>query len=224
MEPSDLLDYYRRRAGEYERVYDKPERQADLARLTSLVRSAATDHDVLEVACGTGYWTERLAPSARSVVAVDACPEVLAVAQRKPYPGQCVRFARGDAYALNDDVAIGSAAPFTAAIAAFWWSHVPRARIPAFVRSLHGCLSPGAVVWICDNRYVAGSSTPVLHTDAEGNTYQRRRLGDGSAHVVLKNFPTARELRASVADVASEVEVEQLEYYWILRYVFNGDA
>jgi SAM-dependent methyltransferase len=34
--------------------------------------------DVLELAAGTGWWTARLAPHARSVTAVDAAPEALA--------------------------------------------------------------------------------------------------------------------------------------------------
>jgi len=45
-----------------------------------------------------------------------------------------------------------------------------------------------------DNRYVEGSSTPISRRDAQGNTYQARKLDNGSAHEVLKNFPTEREL------------------------------
>ncbi len=232
MEPSKLLEYYSRRAREYERVYDKPERQRDLGHLARSVEAEVSGHDVLEVACGTGYWTERYAHAARSVLGVDNSAEVLAVAESKTYPPRRVRFVRGDAYALDDALddaaadalAVVPTAPCTAAVAAFWWSHVPNARRSTFLRSLHGCLSPGAVVWICDNRYVEGSSTPVSHADAAGNTYQRRRLSDGSEHVVLKNFPTAAELRASVAGAASEVEVEHLEYFWILRYVLKRSS
>ncbi|MEM6990178.1 MAG: class I SAM-dependent methyltransferase [Myxococcota bacterium] len=216
---SNLLEYYGRRAREFERVYDKPERQRDLARLARSVEAELSGRDVLEVACGTGYWTERYAHAARSVLAVDASTEVLALAESKTFPPGRVRFARGDAYALGNDGVVGSAAPFDAAVAAFWWSHVPKQRVCAFLRSLHRCLCPGAVVWICDNRYVEASSTPVSHTDAAGNTYQRRQLDDGSEHVVLKNFPAASELRGSMSGVAAEVRVEELEYYWVLRYV-----
>lgn len=50
-----LLEYYRRRAAEYEKVYDKPERQADLRRLRAVVPAYFSQRRVLEVACGTGY-------------------------------------------------------------------------------------------------------------------------------------------------------------------------
>jgi len=213
-----MLEYYSRRAHEYERVYDKPERQADLTQLARLVRAVTRDRRVLEVACGTGYWTERYAPSARSVLGVDASSDVLAVARHKTYPPGRVRFAIADAYALEECSAIRAATPFDTAVIAFWWSHVPNTRLPAFMASLHTCLSPGSVVWIVDNRFVEGSSTPLSHADPTGNTYQRRRLDDGSEHIVLKSFPTQGDLEAAIGNSASHLRAETLDYFWVARY------
>jgi demethylmenaquinone methyltransferase/2-methoxy-6-polyprenyl-1,4-benzoquinol methylase len=75
-----LADYYAARVTEYEQVYAKPERQADLARLRLVVAEFARERRVLEVACGTGYWTVELARTAKSVVATDIGEAVLAVA------------------------------------------------------------------------------------------------------------------------------------------------
>jgi demethylmenaquinone methyltransferase/2-methoxy-6-polyprenyl-1,4-benzoquinol methylase len=69
-----------------------------------------------------------------------------------------------------------------------------------------------------DNVYVEGSSTPISRVDQHGDTYQMRRLDDGSGHEVLKNFPTESALRAAVEGFAAEVRVEFLQYYWILSY------
>ena len=69
-----------------------------------------------------------------------------------------------------------------------------------------------------DNRYVEGSSTPVSRVDDEGNSYQQRRLEDGSVHEVLKNFPSRDELRSAVASLAQEIEVVELTYFWLMRY------
>lgn len=212
MSEQPLVDYYARRAAEYEEIYHKPERQADLAALKAHVRQVLAGSDVLEVACGTGYWTEVLAPVCASILATDAAEEVLAVARSKAYPPGRVRFARADAY--DPDVPGG----FTAGFAGFWWSHVPRQRLPAFLDAFHRRLAPGACVCFIDNRYVEGSSTPLAGADAEGNTYQERRLRDGSVHRVLKNFPTAAELEAAVAGRAAGVEVTAFAYYWCLRY------
>ena len=210
MEPSDLVEYYRRRAGEYEAIFAKPERQADLARLRELIPERLHGARVLELACGTGYWTQVIAPAAASVLATDLAEEPMRIAQSKRYPPN-VEFRIADAYALQG---LGR---FEAAFAGFWWSHVPRGRIEAFLASLHGCLQRGARVLFMDNLYVGGSSTPISSLDAEGNSYQLRTLGDAQVRV-LKNFPGEAELRTRLSPYATELWYTQLEYYWLLEY------
>ena len=109
-----------------------------------------------------------------------------------------------------------------ASTAAFWFSHVPRTRTQEFLDGVHRVLAPGAKVVLLDNRFVGGSSTPVAEQDDEGNTYQLRRLGDGSTHRVLKNFPSEPELRAAVAGSAGEVRFHEWPYFWALDYVVSA--
>jgi SAM-dependent methyltransferase len=205
-----LEGYYARRAAEYEKIFEKPERQADLARMRGDIPPLFEGRRVLEIACGTGYWTPLIAARAASVVALDYNEETLSIARTKAYPKGNVTFVRGDAYALPE-----WKPKLSACYAGFWWSHVPLSRLDAFLRGLHERLEPGAVVAFMDNRYVEGSSTPLSRRDAEGNTYQTRRLADGSTHEVLKNFPTPRELREHLG---AEVRVTEYEYYWIASY------
>jgi ubiquinone/menaquinone biosynthesis C-methylase UbiE len=148
---TDMITYYRQRAGEYERVYSKPERQIDLARLRAMVGAAFGGHHVLEVSCGTGYWTEVLAPVARSVVACDVSPEVLEIAHGKSWGAAQVEFLQADSYALPD-----FRHPRSAAFAGFWWSHVPRRRVGEFLSGLHSRLERGAKVMLIDNRLCRG--------------------------------------------------------------------
>jgi ubiquinone/menaquinone biosynthesis C-methylase UbiE len=98
--PADLASYYAARAAEYERVYAKPERQADLARLRRVVTRHFQGRRVLEVACGTGYWTVLLSAGAASVVATDVGAEVLEIARAKPVRGSRVEFRQADAFDL----------------------------------------------------------------------------------------------------------------------------
>ena len=207
------MDYYRRRAGEYEAIYAKPERQADLARLRRRIPERLAGRRVLEVACGTGYWTVLVAQTARSIAATDAGEEPMRIAQSKDYGERNVRFEIADAYALSP--ALGS---FDGALAIFWWSHIPLSLVPKFVESLHARLGSGARVVLMDNRYIDGSSTPIAERDAEGNTYQLRRLADGSENRVLKNFPIEADLRAALAPHARAFSYEALEYYWLAEY------
>ena len=213
MNPPALLEYYSRRAHEYERIYHKPERQADLARLRTHLRSLLSGSRVFEAACGTGYWTAQIADTVESVFATDASGEVLEIARAKGLDPARVSFAKTDAYHPSLP-----RRDFDAGLAAFWWSHVSKARLAAFLDAFHAALLPGARVVFMDNRYVAGSSTPISRTDSESNTYQQRRLDDGSTHEVLKNFPSPDELRRVLAPHAGSVEVTTFEYFWCASY------
>ncbi|MEM7048185.1 MAG: class I SAM-dependent methyltransferase [Acidobacteriota bacterium] len=209
--PNDsLLPYYERRAPEYEAIYRKPERQDDLAKLAARLPARFTGRRVLEIAAGTGYWTRRLEESARLLVAVDAAFEPLILARRRMHNPAL----RGDAF----DLPLATAS-FDAAFAGFWWSHLELRQRSTFLAGLHRVLEPAARVVLLDNRYVAGSSTAISDTDAAGNTYQRRRLADGSHHRVLKNFPDGDELCALVrACDGRRPRFEELDYYWLLEY------
>ncbi len=210
--PDALADYYARRAGEYERIYARPERQRDLALMRETVPALLAGRDVLEIACGTGYWTAAIAPRARSVLAIDVNEEVLAIARARPGMER-VELRRMD---LHDAPALERR--FDGALAAFWWSHVPRRGLDAFLDAFHAALRPGARVVVVDNRYVAGSSTPIDRRDAAGDTWQRRVLDDGSTHDVRKNFPDEDELRRAIGPRAAVLELEWLEHYWIASY------
>ena len=203
----ELVDYYRRRAGEYEAIYAKPERQADLKSLREHIPPRLAGRRVLEIAAGTGYWTLLVSQTAKSLVATDLAEEPIRIARSKSYRGN-VQFEFADAYALPD-----SLGRFDGALAVFWWSHIPLGQIGTFLSSLHGRLESGARVLFMDNTYVAGSSTPIAERDAEGNTYQLR----GSIRV-LKNFPTERELRAALEPHARAFAYRPLEYYWLAEY------
>jgi demethylmenaquinone methyltransferase/2-methoxy-6-polyprenyl-1,4-benzoquinol methylase len=173
---ADLVGYYARRAAEYERVYAKPERQNDLRAIEAWLPALFAGRNAIEVACGTGWWTPHAAREAHSWLATDINEETMALAHEKSLPG-CVRFERADAYVLTP---LGRS--FDAAFAGFWWSHVPRQRLAPWIASLHTVLVSGARVALLDNRYVEGSNHPITRTDDAGNTYQQRKLDDGSAH------------------------------------------
>jgi demethylmenaquinone methyltransferase/2-methoxy-6-polyprenyl-1,4-benzoquinol methylase len=213
---ADPTLYYALRAGEYDRIYTKPERQKDLAALRALLRDTFAGHDVLEVACGTGYWTQVISESAKSVLATDINEKVLEVARSKSYSNSNVRFQIADAHTLAD-----VACHFTAGFAGFWWSHIPRANLQAFLTAFHRKLLPGSLVVFLDNNYVEGSSTPVARRDADGNTYQKRKLENGTEFEVLKNFPTSAALRRDVSSHAADTVVAQFRHYWCLRYTLR---
>jgi SAM-dependent methyltransferase len=209
--------YYARRATSYERVYDKPERQADLRAMKAWLPAHFDGRHGLEIACGTGYWTPFAAERCDSWLATDANEEVLTIARSKPLPPGKVRFRPLDAYAL---FTLGDTS-FNAALAAFWWSHVPVQHLAGWLAGLHAQLAPGAVVVMLDNLYVPGSNLPITRHDAEGNTYQTRALDDGSTHEVLKNFPAREQAFAMLGSRARDPQWTAFQHYWALSYTLH---
>jgi len=208
-----LGSYYAARAPEYDRVYEKPERQADLRLLEHMLPPKFAGKRVIEVACGTGYWTQFIAPVSHEVVAVDAAPETIRIAETRVPRGK-VRFVVGDAYRLPAELG-----RFDAAFAGFWYSHVPRKRQRVFLAELNSVLAPGANVVMIDNRYVERNSHPITDRDEEGDTYQLRRLPDGTAYRVLKNFPSRMELQGAIEGLGRHAIFRELDYYWFFEYV-----
>ena len=131
--PESMAHYYQQRAATYERVYAKPERQADLRAMESWLPAHFAGRRVLEIATGTGWWTPHGAARAAHWRATDLNPETLALARAKPAMPACVQFQTVDAYSLAE---LGGET-FDAAFAGCWWSHVPLARLPGWLDTLH---------------------------------------------------------------------------------------
>jgi SAM-dependent methyltransferase len=208
-----VLDYYRRRAATYERVYAKPERQDDLRAMEAWLPTPFAGRRVLEVACGTGWWTPHGARDAARWLATDLNPETMDVARAKTMPAS-VEFRTVDAFTFAE---LGGET-FDGAFAGCWWSHLELGRLPGWLHGLHARLEPGARVVMLDNRFVPGSSTPISRRDAAGNTYQNRTLDDGSVHEVVKNFPTADEAFALLGPRARDPQWMAYTHYWVLTY------
>ena len=155
--------------------------------------------------------TQFIARTALRVNACDINDSVLEIAREKAIAPGRVNFFKADAISLE-----GVPPGCDAAFAGFWWSHVRKSELAKFVRNLRARLEPGSVLVVLDNTYAEGSSTPVSRRDAEGNTYQMRRLANGEEYEVLKNFPSPAELTQALSEVACEAHLETLKYYWLM--------
>ena len=183
---ADQVAYYRRRADEYDvtAYEDVAATRVLIARLVAEMRPTGS---VLEIACGTGLWTEALAVWADTVTAIDAAPEMVAVARDRVRSAN-VSFEIADVFSWR------SAAQFDVIFFSAWLSHVPASEFGRFWQLLREPLaSQGRVLFIVEHvderekeAYVAGEDEVV-----------ERRLTDGSAFRVIKNFvePAETELR-----------------------------
>ncbi len=217
-EDRDLKEYYSLRSGEYDLLYEKPDRQADLKGMGDAVTGLLSGRKVLEIACGTGYWTELIADHAKSVLATDTSDKMMGIAIKRTESKRNVVFLISDAYTLD-----GIEGEFDAAFCGYWISHVRKSRMRPFLENLHAKLLPGSKVVLLDNRYVGGKNTPISKTDVDGNTYQIRKLADGLSYEIVKNFLTEEELMNLTEGMGMDRKFLSYQYYWVFHYTVGSD-
>jgi SAM-dependent methyltransferase len=205
-----LEDYYRSRAPEYERFYQNPARQNDLARLRAWLIDYVRGRTILEVAAGTGYWTEVAAPVCNAITATDSVTETLAVAAKRRL-GRHVDVLAADAYDLPQ-----FASKFDVGMAHLWWSHVEKQRQLEFLSQFMGCLKPDALVLMIDQVYVEGICPPASRHDEWHNRYELRELQNGAMYEIVKNYPTNEELLGSFAQFGEDIRIMRLSHFWAL--------
>ena len=210
-----MQEYYDRRAKEYESVYhrDDPVRQGEIREMGIAVEDAMRGRRVLEVACGTGYWTQHAVKTAEHITAVDAAPETLEIARSKHLPRDKVNFQLGDAYKLD---AIGER--FNAGLAMFWFSHVPKARIGEFLHGLHAALEKGSIVFMVENMLQEGVGGELIRKPGIEDTFKRRTLADGSVHDILKNYYDRSELEALLSPLVTDLQIEMGTCFYRVQY------
>lgn len=209
------MAYYDTRAPEYEEMFrrDDPVRQAELRALGQALLDALRGRRVLEVACGTGYWTALLAGAARSILALDAAPKMLAIAREKALPSAAVTLRLADAYRLAEVSGVCDAG-----LANFWLSHVPRNRLDAWLEQFHARIGRGAPVFMADNVFFPGVGGELVRREGCADTYKRRVLADGSTYDVLKNYFNESELRGLLARHADALSIYSGTCYWWVSY------
>ena len=180
---ADQVDYYRRRAREYDLTAygDVAAARERIARLVAEMRPTGR---VLEIACGTGLWTEALAGVADTLTAIDAAPEAIEIARARVRPAN-VNFEVADVFSWKHD------GTFDVIFFSAWLSHVPTSRFDAFWQLLGGLLAAGGRVLFIDEHvderpkeaYVEGREEIV-----------ERQLNDGSTFRIVKNFVNPEQL------------------------------
>ena len=207
--------YYSLRAREYEQIYNRPDpiRQKELSQIACELKKTVTDRVVLEVACGTGYWTAIAAQTAAKIVAIDTSEQMLDIAREKGLPEEKADLRLYDAYSL---VAIGEL--FDAGIANFWLSHVPKARLTEFLSAFHKNMRNNARIFVTDNVYVPGIGGELIHKPNSADTFKLRQLQNGSKHEVLKNYYDEKQLREILSPYCQQLDLTFANCFWWAKY------
>jgi len=190
-ELSELLEeqgrYYRAIAATYDLVAEQESTQPQLREAVAAVYDwfdklpiAGT---VLELGCGTGLLTQRLARKAQHVHAIDVAPEMLERAQARLHGTDHVTFELADLYRWQP------ADAYDVVLFSFLLSHVPPQMTSRFWRLVASSLASRGMVAFVDD---APSRHQVEHWLAGG--VARRALDDGTQYRIVKVLPTPEEL------------------------------
>jgi len=195
---AEQVAYYRARASEYDTTSPLPRDDDSRASLLEALRSFAPRGRVLELACGTGQWTAALVQRASELTAVDASPEMLAIASTR-VPDERVRFIQGDIFAWQPDQR------YDVVFFSAWLSHVPPQRFDRFWTLVADCLTETGRVFLIDERPAAAADEQMI-SDAAAPAVVRP-LSDGTRHRTVKVFYEPDELCARLADIGWAVGV-----------------
>lgn len=215
----EQLDYYRARAAEYDQWWLRQGRYnrgttlnaqwfAEAAQVSAALSAFRPAGRILEIACGTGIWSEQLLLFASHLTAVDGSPEMLAInAARLRSPG--VRYVEANLFEWQPTDR------FDTVFFGFWLSHVPPERFADFWSLVGSCLSPGGRVFFVDSRHEESSTAVDHRLPAPKATILRRHLNDGREFQIYKIFYDTEELTDRLSELGWRFTIQQTGHYFL---------
>jgi len=198
----EQLAYYRALAADYlNQGLDLPGGGEIAAALDAFQPTGS----VLELACGPGVWTGQLLRYAADVTAVDASPEMLAIAAARA-GRERARFIQADLFTWKPD------RRYDVVFIGFWLSHVPAERFESFWSLVADCLTPEGRVFFADDAY----RTPDELVEGPSSSTIRRQIPDGTAYRLVKVPHQPGDLDRRLRELGWDIKVTTTAgpFYW----------
>ncbi|MCY4146192.1 MAG: class I SAM-dependent methyltransferase [Chloroflexi bacterium] len=212
------IEYYRARAPEYDEWfyrkgrYDRgPAHTKQWQREVGIVRrqlhSGARCEHILELAPGTGIWTQELAQLGERVRALDASPEMIAI-NRAKLAADHVDYELCDLFQWQPQRQVDMV------FFGFWLSHVPADKLSGFLRAVRTALKPGGRLFLVDS-LAPDSSNPRAGTQSLGADRQQRQLKDGRQYEIVKIYYEPRALSAILREHGFNITAQATQNFFL---------
>jgi SAM-dependent methyltransferase len=202
------------RQGRYDRGADENTRwHAEVAEVASALDTFLRERPIanmLEIAAGTGLWTQRLAPFTQRMTALDAAPETLAINRER-----LGALAERVTYATADIFSWSPTERYDALFFGFWLSHVPPERFEGFWANVRDWLAPGGRVFLVDSLYEPTSTARDHQLEGAEATTVERILNDGQRFRIVKVFYTPDRLSAELARLGWDADPRATSRYFL---------
>lgn len=136
---------------------------------------------VLELGCGTGYFTSELVRSGAEIVAIDVSPELLQLA-RAQHSAPNVRYELQNAYAMSYP-----GASFDSVVGSSVLHHL---EIQPALREIHRVLKPGGTIFFTEPNML----NPQIAVQ-KNVPWIKRKLGDSPDETAFFRWPLRRSLK-----------------------------
>lgn len=214
----EQIEYYRDRASEYDEWffrqgrYDRGEahRQqwfTEVSEVKTALLETKPSNDILELACGTGLWTQHLAPLATHLTAVDASPEVI-VLNKNRVNCDSVEYIVANLFNWIPTQ------KFDFVFFGFWLSHVPIEKFADFWHMVRSSLKPNGQVFFVDSLFDR-TSPAINHAEIHQRGYSERKLNDGRVYQVVKIFHEPIQLEKSLQDLGWSGQIHSTASHFI---------
>lgn len=170
----EQIAFYRARAQEYDQSWAT---RQELETVKQSLRTMGPFAEVIELACGRGFWTRELVRIGQSVTAIDASPEMIDL-NRRNVASDRVTYQKRDLFNWEPDREYGLL------FAGFWLSHVPPDAMDDFLAKVQRAIRPCGIVFFVDQ-------CNDIRDDVQGDTegiLQRRRVVDGRTFTIVKVY------------------------------------
>ncbi len=170
---------------------------------------------VLEIACGTGNWTQVLTKRAKYVTAIDSSKQSLDIAKQKLQETKNLSFKLIDAYSIDT-----LTSRYDTVFAADFFSHIPKTKIDSFLLSLHKVMQPKSQIIFLDMSVKREFQQETVYIDSDENRVSKRELPDGTSYDVVKNFHSEYELLSIFSKFGNNISYTEIKSLkrWMITY------
>lgn len=212
------IAYYRARAVEYDEWFYRRTRfnhgEAEnklwfdeAAQVRDVLHSLPRQGHILELAPGTGIWTQELLKLSDKITAIDASPEMIEINKAKVQSDK-VTYVQTDLFEWQPTQ------EYDMIFFSFWLSHVPPEKLDGFLQKVNQALKIGGVVFMVDSKRKP-SSTAKDHVLPSEGVVMKRTLNDGSNFEIIKIYYETDELAQAFIRNGMETEAKFTDNFFI---------
>jgi 2-polyprenyl-3-methyl-5-hydroxy-6-metoxy-1,4-benzoquinol methylase len=219
---NEQILYYEARAHEYDEWFYRQGRYnrgdelnkkwfSEIEEIRQVIKNINPTGHILEIASGTGLWTEQLVKYADQITAIDAAPEMLKVNKGRLHSNKIN-------YVLANIFDWEPKEQYSNIFFGFWLSHVPIDKFNPFWNLLKLVLEPNGSVIFVDSRYELTSTAKDHQLEGSEALSVIRRLNDGREFRIVKKFYEAMELKNRLRELGWDFLIRETQNYFIYGY------